>query len=79
MLNSIATSCYRYILQIKKIDKIKNSYILEQVKKLHLIKSVQERRLRFIGKCARATNNPITKKYILYIPNMDEEREVNQN
>lgn len=68
MINSFATSCYRYLLRIRYTDKIKNSDILEKVGKMPLIKKVQERQLKFIGKCIRSANNKLAGKYVLYYP-----------
>jgi hypothetical protein len=68
MLDSFALSCYRYILGKRKLDKIKTSDILKQVRKEPLSETVQGRQLKFIGKCLRSTTNLLVKKYILYYP-----------
>jgi len=44
-LDSFATSCYRYILGFKRIDRIMNDIILEQVAQRPLLQTVKERQL----------------------------------
>jgi hypothetical protein len=67
-LNSFATSCYRIMLGIKRLDKISNSTIYETVKQEPLVQTLQRRQLRFIGHCLRRNSNEFTNIYALYTP-----------
>jgi hypothetical protein len=67
-LNSFATSCYRIILNIKRLDKISNNTIYENVKQEPLVQTIQRRQLRFIGHCLRRNSNEFTNMYALYTP-----------
>ncbi|CAM4681115.1 unnamed protein product [Leuciscus chuanchicus] len=46
-LNCFATSCYRIMLGIKKMDRISNKAVYEAVEKNQLILQIQQRQLRF--------------------------------
>ena len=67
-IDSFATSCYRVILGIQKIEHINNIYILQTLnrKPLHIL--IFKRQLEFLGKTLRTTKNIIAKKYALYYP-----------
>jgi hypothetical protein len=67
-LNSFATSCYRIILNIKRLDKISNNRIYEMVKQEPLVQTIQRRQLRFIGHCLRRNQTEFTNTYALYTP-----------
>jgi hypothetical protein len=67
-LNSFATSCYRIILNIKRLDKISNNRIYETVKQEPLVQTIQRRQLRFIGHCLRRNQTEFTNTYALYTP-----------
>jgi hypothetical protein len=67
-LNSFATSCYRIMLHIKRLDKISNNTIYEKAKQEPLVQAVQRRQLRFIGHCLRRNPNEFINTYALYTP-----------
>ncbi|CAM4364063.1 unnamed protein product [Leuciscus chuanchicus] len=67
-LNSFATSCYRIMLGIKKMDRISNKAVYEAVEKNQLILQIQQRQLRFVGHSLRRDLNDQINKYVLYAP-----------
>ena len=67
-LDSFTKSCYRYIRGIKRIDRIRNDIILEQVAQRPLSQTVKERQLRWLGHALRTNSNSSTAKYALYVP-----------
>ena len=70
-LNSFATSCYRVMLNIKRIDKVSNIRIHELIGiKDPLVLTVQRRQLRFVGHCLRKAENELINKYVLYTPEL---------
>jgi hypothetical protein len=68
ILNSFATTCYRIMLNIKRLDKISNTTIYERVKQEPLTHTIQRRQLRYIGHCLRRTTNEFVNMYALYTP-----------
>ena len=72
-INAFGTSCYRYILQKSKRDRIRNEDILNKVGKENLINDVRRRQLKFIGKNLRTQNT--TKKYTLYEPELGKQKQ----
>ncbi len=52
-LNSFATNCYRIILGIKKLDKVSNKRVYEQVGKDQITLQIHQRQLRFVGHSLR--------------------------
>ncbi|CAF1276691.1 unnamed protein product [Adineta ricciae] len=68
VLNSFATSCYRIMLGIKRLDKVSNNTIYGIVKQEPMVQRVQRRQLRFIGHCLRKNSNEFINQYALYIP-----------
>lgn len=69
-MNAFATSCYRYILGIRQIQKIKVTEILKQVNMLPLHIIAQRRQLSYIGKILRENENSLAKTYIFYEPEL---------
>ena len=67
-LNSFATSCYRVMLNIQRLDKISSYTILEKVQQKPLTQIIQRRQLRFIGHCLRRNPNEFINMYALYTP-----------
>ena len=65
-LNSFATNCYRIMLGIKKLDKVSNKAVYEQVGKDQLILQIQQRQLRFVGHSLRRTGQ--IGDCVLYTP-----------
>lgn len=67
-LNSFATSRYRIMLDIKKMDRISNQAVYEAVEKNQLILQIQQRQLRFVGHSLRRDPNDQINKNVLYAP-----------
>jgi len=60
--------CYRIIMGIKYLDKVKNETILEQIKEIPLSETVTARQLKFYGKVLDDNENVIAKTYLVYVP-----------
>jgi hypothetical protein len=67
-LDSFATSCYRYMLNIKRTDHICNEVILEKVGQPSLSTIVKQRQLRWLGHTLRSDLDGISRRYALYWP-----------
>jgi hypothetical protein len=67
-LDSFATNCYRYILGVKRLDKVSNNEIYERVKQIPLSVTLGERQLTWIGHMLRRNENELIRKYALYGP-----------
>ena len=72
LINSFGTSCYRYILQRAKIERITNEEILNEVGRSELILEVRRRQLNNLGKLLRS-NHPL-KEYALYYPEIGKRK-----
>ena len=67
-INSYATSCYRYILGIRRTDHIRNSDVLAILKKQPLSKSITSRQLSWLGHQLRREDEHPIKRFALYEP-----------
>ena len=67
-LNSYATSCYRYMLGIRRIDRVRNEKVLEAVGQIPLSTCVKRRQLRWLGHALRAPEGNTMRLYALYAP-----------
>jgi hypothetical protein len=67
-INAFATSCYRIMLNIKRLDKIPNSTIYNLTDTEPLIVQVRTRQLKFLGHILRLPDTEPVKEYALYIP-----------
>ena len=68
-LNSFATSCYRVMLNVKRLDKVSNNKILESVGIKHPLNlTVQRRQLKFVGHSLRRAEDELINEYVLYTP-----------
>ena len=65
-LNSYATSCYRIMLGIKRLDFISNEEVPRQVQQEKLVQLIQQRQLRFLGHILRKPEDERANKYALY-------------
>src|SRR5580692_7032635 len=52
-LDSFYTSCYRYMLRIKRTDRVRNDIILQTVNQQPLSNVVKERQIRQLGHVLR--------------------------
>lgn len=72
-LDSFATSCYRIMLNIKRLDKVTNDEVYKRVAagSTHidpLSRTVQIRQLKFVGHCLRKPKSTLINQYVLYKP-----------
>ena len=67
LINSFATSCFRILLNIRRIDRITNQEVLRRMNHHPLAQIVKKRQLRTLGHWIRATHLPISR-YALYLP-----------
>jgi len=68
LINSFATSAYRIMTGVKRLDKIRNTMVLRSVSRNDLIHTVHDRQLRFLGHMLRNTHSPHASTYALYQP-----------
>ena len=61
LINSFATSCYRIILNIQRIDRVTNQTILQQMNRCPPTRMVRSRQLCKLGQWIRATHLPISR------------------
>ncbi|XP_035696849.1 uncharacterized protein LOC118430246 [Branchiostoma floridae] len=66
-INSFATSCYRIMLSIKRIDRVPNSTIYDMTKTKPLIQHVRLRQLNFLGHVLRMPEDEPVSLYALYV------------
>jgi len=67
-INAFATSCYRIMLNIKRIDRVSNAQIYATTGTEPLIILVRQRQLRFLGHILRMPDEEPCKIYALYVP-----------
>ena len=67
-MNAFGTSCYRIMLNIKRIDRVSNAKIYDLIQTALLVENVRTRQLRFLGHVLRMPDDEPCKEYALYIP-----------
>ena len=67
-INAFGTSCYRIMLNIKRIDRVSNAKIYDLTQTAPLVENVRTRQLRFLGHVLRMPDDDPCKEYALYIP-----------
>ena len=67
-INAFGTSCYRIMLNIKRIDRVSNAKIYDLTQTAPLVENVRTRQLRFLGHLLRMPDDEPCKEYALYIP-----------
>lgn len=67
-INSFATSCYRALLGISRLDRVPNEDILATVGRRPLINSVRRRQLGWLGHVLRRDEREPAKIFALYTP-----------
>ena len=65
---SFATSCYRVMLNIKRIDHVPNSRIYDDTNTEPLVNRVRLRQLKFLGHILRMPEEEPCRLYALYTP-----------
>ena len=63
-IDSFGTSCYRYMLGIKRIDRVRNEEILQKVRRSNLSNFMYKRQLRSLGHWIR--KDDIIRPFALY-------------
>ncbi len=67
-INSFGTSCYRIMLDIKRIDKVPNVTIYNLTGTVPLVEKARNRQLKFLGHVLRMPDEEPVKEYALYVP-----------
>ena len=67
-INAFDTSCYRNMVNIKRIDRVSNTTIYDLTQTVPLVENVTTRQLRFLGHVRRMPDDEPCKEYALYIP-----------
>ena len=65
-INAFGTSCYRIMLNIKRIDRVSNAKIYDLTHTAPLVENVRTRQLRFLGHVLRIPDDEPCKEYALY-------------
>jgi len=58
LINSFATSAYRIMTGVKRLDKVRNTTFVTSVSRNELIQTVHNRQLLFLGHIFRNTHSP---------------------
>ena len=67
-INAFATSCYRIMLNIKRIDRVTNETIYNLTGTTPLVEKARLRQLKFLGHILRLPDGEPCKEYALYVP-----------
>ena len=67
-INAFATSCYRVMLNIKRIDHVLNTTVYSMTNTVPLIHLVRHCQLKFLGHILRMSKEEPARRYALYIP-----------
>ena len=67
-INSFGTSCYRIMLNIKRVDRVPNSTIYNLTETAPLVEKARTRQLKFVGHILRLPDDEPVKEYALYVP-----------
>ena len=73
-INAFATSCYRVVLNIKRIDHVLNTTVYSMTNTVPVIHMVRHRQLKFLGHILRMSKEEPARGYALYIPTIDKRR-----
>ena len=71
-INAFATSCYRVMLNIKRIDHVLNTTVYSMTNTVPLIHLVRHRQLKFL--LLRMSKEEPARRYTLYIPTIGKRR-----
>ena len=77
-INSFATSCYRILLNIKRIDRSPNAELYDRVQTQPLVSIVMKRQLTFLGHHLRMDPTEPAQIYGLYSPTPGKRRPCRQ-
>ena len=73
-INAFATSCYRIMLNIKRLDRVRNAQIYQMTDTQPLINTVRLRQLRFLGHILRMPEDEPCRRYALFEPSHGKRR-----
>ena len=73
-INAFATSYYRIMLNIKRLDCVSNERIYHLTNTQPLINTVRQRQLRFLGHILRMPEEEPCRRYALYVPTHSRRR-----
>ena len=73
-INAFATSCYRVMLNIKRIDHVLNTTVYSMTNTVPLIHLVRYRQLKFLGHILRMSKEEPARRFALYIPTIGKRR-----
>ena len=73
-INAFATSCYRVMLNIKRIDHVLNITVYSMTNTVPLFHLVRHRQLKFLGHILRMSKEEPARRYALYIPTIGKRR-----
>ena len=73
-INAFATSCYRVMLNIKRIDHVLNTTVYSMTNTVPLIHLVRHRQLKFLGHILWMSKEEPARSYALYIPTIGKRR-----
>ena len=75
-IDFFGTSCYRYMVGIRRIDRVRNEEVLQRVQRSNLSKRMYKRQLRSLGHWIR--KDDIIRHFALYKTPMEEIDEEDQ-
>ena len=67
-IHAFATSCYRIMLNIKRLDCVSYARIHVMTNTQPLINTVRQRQLRFLGHILRMPDDEPCRRYALFVP-----------
>ena len=73
-INAFATSCYRIMLNIKRLDRVTNTKVYQMTGSQPLITTVRQRQLRFLGHILRRPEDEPCRRYALFVPSHGRRR-----
>ena len=73
-INAFATSCYRVMLNIKRIDHVLNTTVYSMTNTVPLIHLIRHRQLKFLGYILRMSKEEPARRYALNIPTNGKRR-----
>ena len=68
VINVFGISCYKIMLNIKRIDMVSNAIIYDLTQTAPLVENARTRQLRFLGHVLWMPDDEPCKEYALYIP-----------
>ena len=73
-INAFATSCYRIMLNIKRVDRVTNAKVYQMSGTQPLITTVRQHQLRFLGHILRRPEDEPCRRYALFTPSHGKRR-----